>query len=203
MDTLKENEPLAPRASPGGHCASLVGVLMADHYSSINTADYDLTAKSTKSVAQAQGAREMASLTSNETVELFTLAVDNARQNIQSLAGNTRAAEVAKPKLTLDLKNCGLDKLPPEVVEIIRPDVERYANHLSISLAFAVAKTNPLSKADLCPRLQLAHNRLRDIPLEFTSCSTLKYLNLRDNRFDWIPKAVGSIQFAGSSCRRV
>ena len=59
-------------------------------------------------------------------MEIFTLAVDNARQGIQSLAGNTRAAEVAKPKLTLDLKNCGLDKLPPEVVDIIKPDVERY-----------------------------------------------------------------------------
>lgn len=68
----------------------------------------------------------MSSLSPNETVEIFTLAVDNARQGIQSLAGNTRAAEVAKPKLTLDLKNCGLDKLPPEVVDIIKPDVERY-----------------------------------------------------------------------------
>ena len=109
----------------------LTGFPFADNFSSINTADYDLTAKSTKSVAQGQGAREMASLTSNETVELFTLAVDNARQGIQSLAGNTRAAEVAKPKLTLDLKNCGLDRLPPEVVEIIRPDVERYVDPFS------------------------------------------------------------------------
>lgn len=76
-------------------------------------------------MAQAQAAREMPSLSSIETVELFTLAVDNARQGVQSLAGNTRAAEVAKPKVTLDLKNCRLDVLPPEVVEIIRPDVER------------------------------------------------------------------------------
>ena len=91
---------------------------------SVNTADYDLTAKSSKSTTQGQAAREMSAA---DVVEVFTLAVDNARQGIQSLAGNTRAAEVAKPKLTLDLKSCRLDLLPPEVVEIIRPDVERCA----------------------------------------------------------------------------
>ena len=125
METLTDDGPLALRASPGGHLRLVHGNFHTNHNSSMNTADYELTAKSTRSVAQTQVPREMASLNSNETVELFTLAVDNARQGIQSLAGNTRAAEVAKPKLTLDLKNCGLDRLPPEVVDIIRPDVER------------------------------------------------------------------------------
>ena len=53
-------------------------------------------------------------------------------------------------------------------------------------------RVNSLPELELtsCDRLQLAHNRLRSMPLEFTSCSTLKYLNLRDNRFEEIPKAV-------------
>ena len=120
------------RASPGKPPQRYSAIHLAKSCTSVNTADYDLTAKSSKSLAQVQPTREMSSLSSLETVELFTLAVDNARQGIQSLAGNTRAAEVAKPKLTLDLKNCRLEILPPEVVEIIRPDVERCASpHIS------------------------------------------------------------------------
>lgn len=65
------------------------------------------------------------SLTPREALELFENAVDNARQGIQSLAGSAKATEVAKPKLTLDLKHCKLDRIPGEVVEIIRQDVER------------------------------------------------------------------------------
>ena len=40
-------------------------------------------------------------------------------------------------------------------------------------------------------RLQLAHNQLSHIAYEFTGCSALRYLNLRDNRFRQVPKAVG------------
>ena len=39
-------------------------------------------------------------------------------------------------------------------------------------------------------RLHLAKNGLSDIPYEFSQCSPLKYLNLRDNKFREIPKAV-------------
>ena len=39
-------------------------------------------------------------------------------------------------------------------------------------------------------RLQLAHNQLSHIAYEFTGCSALRYLNLRDNRFRQVPKAV-------------
>ena len=38
--------------------------------------------------------------------------------------------------------------------------------------------------------LHLAHNLLRSIAYEFSTCSTLKYLNLRDNRLKEIPQAV-------------
>ena len=38
--------------------------------------------------------------------------------------------------------------------------------------------------------LHLAHNLLRSIAYEFSNCSTLKYLNLRDNRLKEIPQAV-------------
>lgn len=39
-------------------------------------------------------------------------------------------------------------------------------------------------------RLQLSHNQLRDLPLDFASCASLKYLNLRYNKFTEIPLVV-------------
>ena len=46
-------------------------------------------------------------------------------------------------------------------------------------------------------RLHLAHNLLREIPYEFTNCLSLKYLNLRDNRFSDVPKAVRVLRIVG------
>lgn len=124
-----------------------------------------------------------ATLTPREALELFENAVDNARQGIQSLAGSTKASEVAKAKLTLDLKHCKLDRMPSEVVETIRHDVERYGDQPGYRSA---------SSSDVLIRLQLAHNQLREIPIEFTNCLALRYLNLRDNRFVEMPRAVSS-----------
>ena len=38
--------------------------------------------------------------------------------------------------------------------------------------------------------LALPHNLLRSIAYEFSTCSKLTYLNLRNNRFKEIPQAV-------------
>ena len=61
-------------------------------------------------------------------------------------------------------------------------------------------------------RLQLSHNQLRDLPLDFASCLSLKYLNLRYNKFTEIPLVVSTNSLAnvppkalrdfGSACWR-
>lgn len=67
-------------------------------------------------------------LTPREALELFQEAVDNAHQGIpQSMAGGGNSGETLKPKLTVDLRNRSLDRMPSEVVAIIKQDVERYA----------------------------------------------------------------------------
>lgn len=67
-------------------------------------------------------------LTTRESVELFQEAVDNATQGLQqALAGSETVGEATKPKLTVDLARRNLNKIPSEVVAIIKQDVERYA----------------------------------------------------------------------------
>ncbi|KAL9073224.1 MAG: hypothetical protein Q9161_003056 [Pseudevernia consocians] len=111
---------------------------------------------------------KLSGLTTRESVELFQdahdKAVDEAHSTLQqSLTGVENAGETVKPKLTLDLRKRNLSQIPKEVVAIIGQDVER---------------------------LQLAHNQLSHIAYEFTGCSALRYLNLRDNRFRQVPKAI-------------
>ncbi|KAL9099627.1 MAG: hypothetical protein Q9163_004902 [Psora crenata] len=124
--------------------------------------DYEYPSQYTQSLHVGDGAPKP--LTTRESVELFQESVDTAKQGIQqSLAGSGNAGEALRPKLTIDLSRRNLGQIPSEVVAIIRQDVER---------------------------LQLAHNQLRQISPDFSTCSALKYLNLRDNRFQEIPQAI-------------
>lgn len=46
-------------------------------------------------------------------------------------------------------------------------------------------------------RLQLGRNSLSRIGIEFTQCTALKYLNVRNNAFGEIPQAVSRIGTLG------
>ena len=150
---------------------------------------------------------KLSGLTTRESVELFQdahdKAVDEAHSTLQqSLTGVENASETVKPKLTLDLRKRNLSQIPKEVVAIIGQDVERYEPsswplHLRAFLFsfFFLHQCKLNSKTSFmlsfdCYRLQLAHNQLSHIAYEFTGCSALRYLNLRDNRFRQVPKAV-------------
>lgn len=53
--------------------------------------------------------------------------MEAARFGIQrSLAGNEKVGEAVRPKLTIDLSHQSIERVPEEVVEIIKVDVERY-----------------------------------------------------------------------------
>ena len=68
-----------------------------------------------------------------------------------------------RPKLTLDLGHSKIARLPENVVDIIKAEVER---------------------------LSLSHNQIWHIPLRFAECSQLRYLNIRTNVFREIPRGV-------------
>lgn len=103
-------------------------------------------------------------LSLDETTELFRNKVEDARQDTEhALAGNEDVSEAVRPKLTLDLGHSKIARLPENVVDIIKAEVER---------------------------LSLSHNQIWHIPLRFAECSQLRYLNIRTNVFREIPRGV-------------
>jgi hypothetical protein len=103
-------------------------------------------------------------LTLEETSELFRRKVTDAQQDTQNaLAGSEDVNEAVRPTLTLDLGHSRIARLPETVVDLIKVEVER---------------------------LSLSHNQIWHIPLRFSECSQLRYLNIRTNVFREIPRGV-------------
>ena len=103
-------------------------------------------------------------LTLDETIELFQRKVTDAQQDTENaLAGGEDVSEAVRPKLTLDLGHSRIARLPETVVDLIKVEVER---------------------------LSLSHNQIWHIPLRFSECSQLRYLNIRTNVFREIPRGV-------------
>ena len=106
---------------------------------------------------------ESATLSPEETTELFKRKVADAQQDTEQALGSEEVATVVKPKLTLDLGHCNISRLPESVVDLIKAEVDR---------------------------LSLSHNQLWYIPPRFSECIHLRYLNIRSNAFREIPRGV-------------
>lgn len=103
-------------------------------------------------------------LSLEETTQLFRSKVEDARQDTEhALDGSEEVSEAVKPKLTLDLGHSNIARLPESVVDLIKAEVER---------------------------LSLSHNQIWHIPLRFSECSHLRYLNIKSNVFREIPRGV-------------
>ncbi len=116
------------------------------------------------SVGQDMIMRESPLLSLEDTTELFRKKVADARQDTEhALAGSEAVSDAVKPKLTLDLGHSSIARLPESVVDLIKAEVER---------------------------LSLSHNQIWHIPLRFSECLHLRYLNIRSNVFREIPRGV-------------
>lgn len=66
-------------------------------------------------------------LGAQEVLDLFQSAVDNGRRETQqSLAGTGDVSQAVDLKLTIDLGEKHIEKMPNEVVNIIKDEVSRY-----------------------------------------------------------------------------
>ncbi|KAI0013236.1 putative cell morphogenesis protein Sog2 [Xylariaceae sp. FL0662B] len=94
-------------------------------------------------------------LSASQVIALARQAMNSALQE-----NETKAAEASgvsnelKPGVTIDLSRRNIQTLPDEVVDIIKNELERLA---------------------------LSHNRLSSIPSRFSECTSLRYLNVRNN----------------------
>ncbi|KAJ5570952.1 hypothetical protein N7535_004612 [Penicillium sp. DV-2018c] len=103
-------------------------------------------------------------LSPEETIELARQAVElGIQETKRSLAGSEAVTDVVKPKLTIDLGHSHIARIPEQVVDLIKDEVER---------------------------LSLSNNQLFHIPYRFAECSHLRYLNIRANNFREFPKGV-------------
>lgn len=103
-------------------------------------------------------------LTADETIDLFTRKIEDARKETQHvLAGTQDVTDALRPTLTIDLGRTRIERLPDAVIDLIIADVER---------------------------LSLSHNYLRYIPARIAECSQLRYLNIRSNDFKELPPSI-------------
>ncbi|KAI9815022.1 MAG: RAM signaling network component [Pycnora praestabilis] len=104
------------------------------------------------------------SISPAHVLTLVQEAIEAAREETQHSAPGTNDLNGdLKPGLTIDLGHRNIQRIPEEVVNIIKDDIERLA---------------------------LPHNQIWQFPYRFAECAHLRYLNLRSNAFREFPRAV-------------
>jgi Leucine-rich repeat (LRR) protein len=103
------------------------------------------------------------SLTAEQTTELFRRKLDDVRSHNDQALEKEGVTHAVSPKLTLNLGQQLMTRLPEAVIDLIKEEVDR---------------------------LSLANNQIWHIPLRIQECSHLRYLNVRSNQFREIPRGV-------------
>ncbi|KAI9828578.1 MAG: hypothetical protein M1819_006570 [Sarea resinae] len=130
------------------------------------------------------------SLDENDVVELFRSATDAARQETQrpvADAGGTNGN--LRPGLTIDLGHKQIQRIPDEVIDIIKDEIERLA------LPYNQIGRFPFKLAE-CGRLRylnVRNNELRSFPRPICKLLSLEILDLSRNRIDVLPDNIANL----------
>ncbi|KAJ4306757.1 RAM signaling network component [Collariella sp. IMI 366227] len=99
----------------------------------------------------------------SQVLALAKEAMRAAHENETKAAEASGVSNSLKPGLTIDLSRKKIQTLPEEIVDIIKDELERLA---------------------------LSHNYLQTFPARFSECTSLRYLNVRQNRIKEFPLAL-------------
>ncbi|KAB2109150.1 hypothetical protein AG0111_0g3323 [Alternaria gaisen] len=104
-------------------------------------------------------------ISDEEVVALTKAAFEHSRQDInhRAAAETPRELQQQQPGITIDLGHKNIARLPDEVIDVIRAEIERLA---------------------------LSHNLLSTLPSRLIECRRLRYLNVRYNAMREIPNAI-------------
>ncbi|VBB77222.1 Putative protein of unknown function [Podospora comata] len=103
-------------------------------------------------------------ISSSQVLALAREAMRAAHENeAKAAAASGVSNTLPKPGLTIDLSRKKIAKLPEEIVDIIKDELERLA---------------------------LSHNYLETIPSRLPECTSLRYLNVRQNQIKEFPLAL-------------
>ncbi|KAG6010255.1 hypothetical protein E4U21_007304 [Claviceps maximensis] len=103
------------------------------------------------------------SLTSSQVIALAREAMQMALESEGAAADAGAVGPGLRSGITVDLSRKGIQKLPEEVVAIVKDQLERLA---------------------------LSHNLLSTLPAKFSECTSLRYLNIRGNQIKEFPPAL-------------
>ncbi|KAF2833692.1 hypothetical protein CC86DRAFT_365523 [Ophiobolus disseminans] len=105
-------------------------------------------------------------ISDDEVVALAKAAFDHSRSDISQRAlaeSAPRELQQQQPGITIDLGHKNIARLPDEVINVIRTEIERLA---------------------------LSHNLLASLPMRLIECKRLRYLNVRYNAMREFPEAI-------------
>lgn len=129
-----------------------------------------------------------------QVVVLAREAMKNALDENQ-----TKAAEASgvsnelKPGVTIDLSHKQIQRFPEEVVDIIKNELERY-------FLSCPTRCKGLQLTLFSSRLALSHNLISTFPSRFAECTSLRYLNVRNNIIREFPQSVSRIMLEDPKC---
>lgn len=101
----------------------------------------------------------------SDIIKLFQNAVDDARKKTDDISSKIESG--IPLGLTINFKGKSLHTIPDSVVDILKNDVDH---------------------------IFLNHNQIDSLPIRFSDCAHITYLNLRANRFKYFPKAICELQ---------
>ncbi|KAH3970142.1 hypothetical protein HBI49_114050 [Parastagonospora nodorum] len=103
-------------------------------------------------------------ISDEEVIRLTKAAFQTSRSDIRAAAESApRELQQQQPGITIDLGHKHISRLPDEVIDVIRAEIERLA---------------------------LSHNLLASLPLRLIECKRLRYLNVRYNAMREFPEAI-------------
>ncbi|KAI0385395.1 RAM signaling pathway protein-domain-containing protein [Hypomontagnella monticulosa] len=126
------------------------------------------TSMSSSSGSMLSAAATTAPLSPKQVIALAREAMNDALQENETQAAEASGVSTElKPGITIDLSRKNIQALPDEVVDIIKNELERLA---------------------------LSHNKLLSLPVRFSECTHLRYLNLRANLIKEFPLSLCDIK---------
>jgi len=125
------------------------------------------------------------SMTPSQVISLAREAMRNALESEKSQAAEAGAvAPGLRSGVTIDLSRKNIHKLPEEVVDIVKDELERSV------LPKSPSRTAKSLTHFYIHRLALSHNQLSSLPARFSECTSLRYLNIRGNQIKEFPLPV-------------
>ncbi|KAG6359821.1 hypothetical protein INS49_010874 [Diaporthe citri] len=117
--------------------------------------------KTVRKIPSNSGLTASAPIAQSQVIVLARDAMKKAVEENQSQVAEASAvSSELKPGVTVNLSHKNIQKLPEEVVDVIKDQLERLA---------------------------LSHNKISSFPARFAECTLLRYLNVRNNRISEFP----------------